>query len=67
MSTTPVAGPILGIIFTAAAIQGASLNTSLLLLAYALGAATSLATSRARATASPTSAWRRSATSASRP
>ena len=39
----PCAGPILGIIFTAAAIQGASLNTSLLLLAYALGAATSLA------------------------
>jgi cytochrome c biogenesis protein CcdA/thiol-disulfide isomerase/thioredoxin len=39
----PCAGPILGIIFTAAAIQGASLSTSLLLLAYALGAATSLA------------------------
>ena len=39
----PCAGPILGIIFTAAAIQGASLNTTLLLLAYALGAATSLA------------------------
>ena len=39
----PCAGPILGIIFTAAAIQGASFNTSLLLLAYALGAATSLA------------------------
>ncbi|NUT00882.1 MAG: cytochrome c biogenesis protein DipZ, partial [Sphingomonas sp.] len=39
----PCAGPILGIIFTAAAIQGASLGTSLLLLAYALGAATSLA------------------------
>jgi cytochrome c biogenesis protein CcdA/thiol-disulfide isomerase/thioredoxin len=39
----PCAGPILGIIFTAAAIQGATLGTSLLLLAYALGAATSLA------------------------
>jgi len=39
----PCAGPILGIIFTAAAINGATFNTSLLLLAYALGAATSLA------------------------
>ena len=39
----PCAGPILGIIFTAAAIQGASLSTTLLLLAYAMGAATSLA------------------------
>jgi cytochrome c biogenesis protein CcdA/thiol-disulfide isomerase/thioredoxin len=39
----PCAGPILGIIFTAAALQGASVNTTLLLLAYALGAATSLA------------------------
>jgi len=39
----PCAGPILGIIFTAAALQGASLNTTFLLLAYALGAATSLA------------------------
>jgi thiol-disulfide isomerase/thioredoxin len=39
----PCAGPILGIIFTAAALQGASANTTLLLLAYALGAATSLA------------------------
>jgi len=39
----PCAGPILGIIFTAAALKGASLNTTLLLLAYALGAATSLA------------------------
>ena len=39
----PCAGPILGIIFTAAAIQGATLGTTLLLLAYALGAATSLA------------------------
>ena len=40
---TPCAGPILGIIFTAAALQGATFNTTLLLLAYALGAATSLA------------------------
>ena len=39
----PCAGPILGIIFTAAALRGASFNTTLLLLAYALGAATSLA------------------------
>ena len=39
----PCAGPILGIIFTAAALNGASLNTTLLLLAYAMGAATSLA------------------------
>src|SRR5690242_15656698 len=39
----PCAGPILGIIFTAAALQGASFNTTLLLLAYALGTATSLA------------------------
>jgi cytochrome c biogenesis protein CcdA/thiol-disulfide isomerase/thioredoxin len=38
----PCAGPILGIIFTAAALNGASFNTTLLLLAYALGAATSL-------------------------
>ena len=39
----PCAGPILGIIFTAAALKGASAGTTLLLLAYALGAATSLA------------------------
>src|SRR5471030_1142604 len=39
----PCAGPILGLILTGAAIQGASANTTLLLLAYALGAATSLA------------------------
>src|SRR4029450_4579500 len=39
----PGAGPILGIRFTAAALRGASFNTTLLLLAYALGAATSLA------------------------
>ena len=39
----PCAGPILGIIFTTAAIQGATLGTTFLLLAYALGAATSLA------------------------
>jgi cytochrome c biogenesis protein CcdA/thiol-disulfide isomerase/thioredoxin len=39
----PCAGPILGLILTGAAINGASANTSLLLLAYALGAATSLA------------------------
>lgn len=39
----PCAGPILGLILTGAAIQGASANASLLLFAYALGAATSLA------------------------
>ncbi|MGH8207762.1 MAG: cytochrome c biogenesis CcdA family protein, partial [Steroidobacteraceae bacterium] len=39
----PCAGPILGLILTAAALNGASAQTSLLLLAYALGAATSLA------------------------
>jgi cytochrome c biogenesis protein CcdA/thiol-disulfide isomerase/thioredoxin len=38
----PCAGPILGIILTGAALSGASFGTSLLLLAYALGAATSL-------------------------
>ena len=39
----PCAGPILGIIFTTAALNGAHASTTLLLLAYALGAATSLA------------------------
>jgi cytochrome c biogenesis protein CcdA/thiol-disulfide isomerase/thioredoxin len=39
----PCAGPILGLILTGAAIKGASTSTTLLLLAYALGAATSLA------------------------
>ncbi len=39
----PCAGPILGLILTGAALQGASLKTSFLLLAYAAGAATSLA------------------------
>jgi len=39
----PCAGPILGLILTGAALNGASVETSLLLLAYALGAATSLA------------------------
>ena len=38
----PCAGPVLGLILTGAALQGASVQTSLLLLAYALGAATSL-------------------------
>ena len=40
---TPCAGPMLGLILTGAALNGANLATSLLLLAYALGAATSLA------------------------
>lgn len=39
----PCAGPILGLILTAAALNGASLGTSLLLLAYAAGAGASLA------------------------
>lgn len=39
----PCAGPILGLILTGAALQGASVKTALLLLAYAAGAATSLA------------------------
>jgi cytochrome c biogenesis protein CcdA/thiol-disulfide isomerase/thioredoxin len=39
----PCAGPILGVVLTGAAIKGASANTTLLLLAYAAGAATSLA------------------------
>ena len=39
----PCAGPVLGLILTGAALNGASVGTSLLLLAYAAGAATSLA------------------------
>ncbi|QRM33731.1 cytochrome c biogenesis protein DipZ [Microvirga sp. VF16] len=39
----PCAGPILGLVLTGAALQGANLQTSLLLLAYSAGAATSLA------------------------
>ena len=39
----PCAGPVLGLILTGAALNGANVGTSLLLLAYALGAATSLA------------------------
>jgi cytochrome c biogenesis protein CcdA len=39
----PCAGPVLGLILTGAALKGASVGTSLLLLAYAAGAATSLA------------------------
>ncbi|PWC31038.1 cytochrome c biogenesis protein DipZ [Azospirillum sp. TSO35-2] len=40
---TPCAGPILGLVLTGAALHGASLQTTLLLAAYAAGAATSLA------------------------
>src|SRR5450755_2724829 len=40
---TPCAGPVLGLILTGAALQGASVTTTLLLLTYAAGAATSLA------------------------
>ena len=38
----PCAGPILGLVLTGAALQGASAGTTLLLLAYAAGAVTSL-------------------------
>ncbi len=39
----PCAGPVLGLILTGAALNGASVTTTFLLLAYAAGAATSLA------------------------
>ena len=39
----PCAGPVLGLILTGAALEGANAQTSLLLAAYAAGAATSLA------------------------
>ncbi|WP_455269664.1 cytochrome c biogenesis protein DipZ [Rhizobium herbae] len=39
----PCAGPILGLVLTGAALQGANVHTTLLLLAYSAGAATSLA------------------------
>ncbi|PDT26331.1 cytochrome C biogenesis protein [Rhizobium sp. L9] len=39
----PCAGPILGLVLTGAALQGANLQTTALLIAYAAGAATSLA------------------------
>jgi cytochrome c biogenesis protein CcdA/thiol-disulfide isomerase/thioredoxin len=39
----PCAGPVLGVILTGAALSGPGVETSLLLLAYGLGAATSLA------------------------
>ncbi len=39
----PCAGPVLGLILTGAALNGPNVKTSLLLLAYAAGAATSLA------------------------
>jgi cytochrome c biogenesis protein CcdA/thiol-disulfide isomerase/thioredoxin len=39
----PCAGPVLGLILTGAALEGANTHTTLLLLAYAAGAATSLA------------------------
>lgn len=40
---TPCAGPVLGLILSGAALSGPGLRTSALLLAYALGATTSLA------------------------
>ncbi len=40
---TPCAGPVLGLILAGAALGGPSLNTALLLFAYAAGAATALA------------------------
>lgn len=39
----PCAGPVLGLLLTGAALQGASVQTTLLLFVYAAGAATSLA------------------------
>jgi len=39
----PCAGPILGLVLTGAALQGANIGSTFLLLAYAAGAATSLA------------------------
>ncbi|RUL77587.1 cytochrome c biogenesis protein DipZ [Dyella choica] len=39
----PCAGPVLGLLLTGAALNGASVQTTLLLLVYATGAATSLA------------------------
>jgi cytochrome c biogenesis protein CcdA/thiol-disulfide isomerase/thioredoxin len=39
----PCAGPILGLILTGAALQGANIGTTALLFAYAMGAVTSLA------------------------
>jgi len=39
----PCAGPVLGLILTGAALNGANIQTGLLLLTYALGAASSLA------------------------
>jgi cytochrome c biogenesis protein CcdA len=39
----PCAGPILGLVLTTAALKGASVGTTLLLLSYAAGAASSLA------------------------
>ena len=39
----PCAGPVLGLILTGAALEGANVQTTLLLLVYAAGAATSLA------------------------
>jgi cytochrome c biogenesis protein CcdA/thiol-disulfide isomerase/thioredoxin len=41
---SPCAGPILGLIFAGAALHGANAGTTFLLLAYALGSATALAT-----------------------
>lgn len=43
MLWAPCAGPILGLVLTGATLNGASVSTSLALLAYAAGAATSLA------------------------
>ncbi|MCR0983820.1 cytochrome c biogenesis protein DipZ [Roseomonas populi] len=43
MLWTPCAGPILGLVLTGAALNGANIGTALLLLAYAAGAGTSLA------------------------
>ena len=58
----PCAGPVLGLILTGAALRGPGLETSLLLLTYGLGAASSLAVvllsgQRVLALLKPSAAW----------
>ncbi|MBN8726787.1 MAG: cytochrome c biogenesis protein DipZ [Xanthomonadales bacterium] len=58
---TPCAGPILGLILTAAALNGPGVGTSLLLLTFAVGAATALAVLRLAGGAVASAARRRPA------